>query len=1088
VIDLGKNYVLTKICLWDLGDAGNFTVASGSTGSWTVLFTDPLSNYAKWNERTVNVTTRYIRVTKANAAKMGEIVFIGYPAGGGGPVTPPPGQTGDLKLAAKTDTTVTLDWSAYAAPAGVTSYKVFRDENLIATAANKQYTDTGRTAGQHLNYAVEAVGAGKLTNSLTVTPGNYFNKLSILAREAVVTASATVAGDYANKAFDGDITSTMSSAGVNPAWVQVAFPATQPISKVRVYLGTINNSSDVNSWRVEAADSEADLSAKTGSYVLAVATRIGVAGNWDEAALAPLLSRKIFRVTAQRTQGGSTVNIREVELFGLDVKTVRKTHNVVVIQYNPVINTPNGSLPVETYFHDHHWQKWPLAADNVARYIEGFRRATGGLLDLKVKNHHILNEFPPVLDGTPVTPATFLDGYNNNTIADDADYAKILNDARFNIVSRVESGEIDGVWIIQCNSANFYETRMAGDGACWVNGPVVGGVTCKRKFVVHGFDYRGRVGGMAHMTGHMAEQTLARIGDRFPLRWKLPVWNTFNLNDPTRAAEEAQLTDVKRFFLADSVNYSYLKEGPHVSYFAAPGSSQLGSIHFPPNANNNYGYYPSFDWLVVDGSWSAGSGKDMTLTGGGNGVKVVAAPSGLGFIMGDGALKAKVNVQSGASGAHAGLLLRTSAYAAGPNAMKGYYVGLDPAGDRVILARLNNSFTIVKTATVALEPNRDYTVKVKAVGNRFDVYVGNMNVPVFTHYDANFTHGTLGLCAYDTPAKFTYFDFKSTANNYSEAWYAYPVLEGAAPITVGPETWDLGGETDIQGGDFLFWWYEHLPKNTGIHITNDINGSTARGRLNTWLPYLFDINHFDGTAVYDAAFPPEDTTPPAPVVNLKATAISGHVVELTWEEPADNIGVTRYDVLRGTTHIAQVASPRFTDTGLAPNTAYTYTVRARDGFGNRSTASVTATTQPGSAYLSDLDWVSAVNGFQNIGLDKANGGLNDLSLGGIRYAKGLGVHANCEIAYAIGAGYKRFRAKVGASDGEWGCSVRFEVWGDGVKRFDSGPMYGTTGPTTQIADIDLDVTGVNSLVIKVLSLDAGISGDHGVWAGARLVP
>ncbi len=139
-------------------------------------------------------------------------------------------------------------------------------------------------------------------------------------------------------------------------------------------------------------------------------------------------------------------------------------------------------------------------------------------------------------------------------------------------------------------------------------------------------------------------------------------------------------------------------------------------------------------------------------------------------------------------------------------------------------------------------------------------------------------------------------------------------------------------------------------------------------------------------------------------------------------------------------------------------------------------------------YLSDLDWVTAVNGFQSIGVDKANGGVGDLTLGGVRYAKGLGVHANSEITYAIGGGYKRFRAKVGASDGEWGFSARFEVWGDGVKRFDSGPMYGTTGPTTQIADIDIDVTGVNSLVIKLVSLDAGISGDHGVWAGARLLP
>jgi hypothetical protein len=362
-----------------------------------------------------------------------------------------------------------------------------------------------------------------------------------------------------------------------------------------------------------------------------------------------------------------------------------------------------------------------------------------------------------------------------------------------------------------------------------------------------------------------------------------------------------------------------------------------------------------------------------------------------------------------------------------------------------------------------------------------------MHVPALQATDAAFAQGTMGFAAYSTPARFTYFDFRSTARNGSEAWYSYPNLEGASPITVSPETWKVSDDVDIQGGDFLYWWYEHLPKRSGLHAVTDLGGTTVRGRLNTWLPLVFDINEFDGTAVYDAAFPPSDVLPPAPVGGLQATPVSSHVVELRWQEPSDDVGVTRYDVYRGTTHLAQVKSPKFTDSGLAPNTPYTYTVKARDGSGNRSSATVTVATETSADYLSDLDWVSATNGFQSIGFDKANGGVRDLLLGGVRYAKGLGVHATSEIEYAIGGrGYQRLLATVGAQDGEWGCSVRFEAWVDGVKHFDSGPMFGTTGPTTQIAAIDLDVTGASRLVLKVLSLDAGLSGDHGVWGGVRL--
>ena len=1086
IIDLGKAYTLTQIALWDTGGEGVIIISAKFGSDWTALFSDGLSNYGHWNERGVNVTTRYIRVTKIDSAKMGEIVLVGYDADPG----IPGGQLGDLKLASKTDNSVTLDWSGYPPPSAFDHYRIHRNGSLISTGLENRFTDGGLNTGEPYHYEVEAVdwtgAVHKLSNSLTATPGNDYNKISVITRGASISSSPT-GSDDGYRCFDGNIYSYMATSGVNPAHVQVGFNEPQLISKLRAFLGLAGSGGDVNTWSVEAADSQSDLDAQSGSYTLAVPARANVSSAWDEAVLSSPLSRRIWRINVERTSGGSTVIIPEIEMYGFDVKRVKTDYKVVVIQYNPDIDTPEGTMPVETYFNQYHWQNWPLAADNLAGYIENFKRATGGLHDIQVEDHYILNEFPPVTDGTPLTPATFLNAYLGGNIDDIADYAAILNDPRFNIAAQVESGEVDGVFLIQCNSAHFNETRMAGNGAYYVNGGVVSGVNCKRKFVIYGFDYRGVVGGMAHMTGHMAEQTLARnIGPKFPVRWQRPVFTTYDLNDPARTTGLADLTDIKRFLLSDGANYSYLDEGTHVSYFSSPGNSEVGSIHFPPNGNQNYGYRPVFDWLVVDGSWTAGSSKDMTLTSPGAGVKVLAAPSGLGFIMGDGDIKAKVSVGANLAGAHAGLVIRVAQYSAGSNAMKGYYVGLDPAGDRVILARVDNAFTIIKTAPVNIEPDRFYTLRLKARGNRFDVYVSDMNVPLMTHYDSAFTHGTMGLCAYNTTAEFTYFDFKSTATNYSEGWYDYPQIANVSPITVGPETWEKWVEYDIHGGDFLFWWYEHLPKNTGIHSSTDLYGSTATGLLNTWLPLIFDINNFDGTAVYDAAFPPGDDQPPAPVANLQAAAVSSHVVELTWEEPIDNIGVTRYDVYRDATHIAQVASPMFTDTELTPGTTYGYTVMARDGFRNRSSASVTATTQDPRTYLSDIDWVTAINGFQTIGIDKANGGIKDLMLGGTRYAKGLGVHALSEITYDLGGAYQRFKTTVGALDGEWGCSVRFEVWCDGVKRFDSGPMYGETGPTTQIVDIDVDITGVNSMVIKVVPLYSSISGDHGVWAGARL--
>ncbi|GII82262.1 hypothetical protein Ssi03_02520 [Sphaerisporangium siamense] len=104
---------------------------------------------------------------------------------------------------------------------------------------------------------------------------------------------------------------------------------------------------------------------------------------------------------------------------------------------------------------------------------------------------------------------------------------------------------------------------------------------------------------------------------------------------------------------------------------------------------------------------------------------------------------------------------------------------------------------------------------------------------------------------------------------------------------------------------------------------------------------------------------PGDTTPPSVPANLRATGTTANSVSLAWDASTDNVGVTGYEVYRGTTLVTTATGTSYTDSGLTASTSYTYTVRARDAAGNRSAASspVTATTgggngapgQPGAA-------------------------------------------------------------------------------------------------------------------------------------------
>jgi chitodextrinase len=92
--------------------------------------------------------------------------------------------------------------------------------------------------------------------------------------------------------------------------------------------------------------------------------------------------------------------------------------------------------------------------------------------------------------------------------------------------------------------------------------------------------------------------------------------------------------------------------------------------------------------------------------------------------------------------------------------------------------------------------------------------------------------------------------------------------------------------------------------------------------------------------------PPPDTTPPSKPVGVTANAVAGRV-DLGWQAATDDVAVTGYDIVRNGNPLVSVgAVTTYADTSVAPNTSYTYTVRARDAAGNSSPFSdpVTVTT------------------------------------------------------------------------------------------------------------------------------------------------
>ncbi|MFC5405543.1 DUF4832 domain-containing protein [Cohnella soli] len=158
------------------------------------------------------------------------------------------------------------------------------------------------------------------------------------------------------------------------------------------------------------------------------------------------------------------------------------------------------------------------------------------------------------------------------------------------------------------------------------------------------------------------------------------------------------------------------------------------------------------------------------------------------------------------------------------------------------------------------------------------------------------------------PVKFYYLNGDSGARS------AQISVNGGAATTVSfPSS---GGWTTVASLDVT------LSLNAGA---NTIKVSNPSG----WAP------DFDSVALPA----PPDTAAPSVPSGLVSTGKTDTSVSLSWNASTDNVGVTGYIVYRGGTQVGTPSGTSFTDTGLTANTAYSYTVKAKDAAGNLSAAS-----------------------------------------------------------------------------------------------------------------------------------------------------
>lgn len=218
---------------------------------------------------------------------------------------------------------------------------------------------------------------------------------------------------------------------------------------------------------------------------------------------------------------------------------------VMLIIHNPTVPSQgNKKLSQALRWHD---------PDRLAAaYIQDIQEASYGYVHYQIAERVEVDACPVKEDGFSYDGEGYYQRWYTRTgwhQPDRVDYGRILDE--FQIIPRINLGQIDEVWLLGFPYAGYYESMMVGPGAFWCNAPGMAYGRCQRKFIIMGFNYERGVGEMLESFGHRVESIMSHVfrdkrGDR-------NLWERFTRYDKI-----------------------------------AHGRAECGNVHFAPNSERDY--------------------------------------------------------------------------------------------------------------------------------------------------------------------------------------------------------------------------------------------------------------------------------------------------------------------------------------------------------------------------------------------------------------------------------------------------------------------------------------------------------------------
>ncbi|GAB4263414.1 MAG: hypothetical protein Kow0080_01720 [Candidatus Promineifilaceae bacterium] len=218
---------------------------------------------------------------------------------------------------------------------------------------------------------------------------------------------------------------------------------------------------------------------------------------------------------------------------------------VLLIIHNPTVPWEHGRKLTDVL-------GWHDPIDLVGQFLYDIEAASFGYGRYQIAETIITDQFPQKADGFHYDAESYLFRWRTKTgfhHPDLVDYPKLIQ--QFNIINRINTQDIDEVWLVAFPYAGYYESLMVGPDAFWCNAPPLLIPEANRRFVIMGFNYERGPGEMLESFGHRAESILNHLYRR--KRGDANLWLRFTRHEKSH-----------------------------------PGQAECGTIHYAPNSETDY--------------------------------------------------------------------------------------------------------------------------------------------------------------------------------------------------------------------------------------------------------------------------------------------------------------------------------------------------------------------------------------------------------------------------------------------------------------------------------------------------------------------